>query len=72
MDNRVMWAVRLWAQMKDQRDDFGNLITETLTVHVVTDKGYQAAVDAAVKDVGRTWDVEVKGVEEVGVPPLIV
>ena len=72
MDNREMWAVKLWGQMKHQNADNGDTIATTWTVHVVTEKGYQSAIDAAVKSSEREWTVEVRGVESVGGPPLVV
>jgi hypothetical protein len=72
MDDREMWAVTFQATMKKQTDDFGNLITERLTVHVVTEKGYKHAIEAAFKDVEETWDAHLVKLENLGGAPLTV
>lgn len=73
MDNRTLWAVTFYGTMKDPHRDYqGAIIHDTFTVHVVTDKGYQSAIDAAKRDSEKTWDVTLKAVEEIGGVPVVV
>jgi hypothetical protein len=72
MDDRELWAVTFQATMKNQSDDFGNLITERLTVHVVTEKGYKHAIEAAFKDVEATWSAHLVKLENLGGAPLVL
>ena len=71
MDNREMWAVKLWGLYKHDSHQDGGRIEQTWTVHVVTEKGYKSAIEAALES-AKDWDAEVRGVKLVGAAPLVV
>lgn len=72
MDGRELWAVTFHGQLKLHSADNGDPITDTFTVHVVTEQGWKAAVDAATKSVEAEWSVVVRKVEFLGDAPLTV
>lgn len=72
MDNRELWAVVFLGTMKlSEEDGGGGETTDTITIHVVTDKGYRTAIETAEKSLRDSWELDFVSVARIGGAPIV-
>ena len=72
MESRMLWAVKLFATLKNQWNDKGELIRDIHTIYVYTDAAFEAIYPKAVAWMTDSWeDFAVVSVERLDGPVVM-